>query len=122
MEGTFMSDYNNGNNSSSQQDNTMIFAILSYISILFIVGMIADPQNQKLKFHTNQGLVLFITEVILGIASGIISIFPLINILSPLFGFAIWAVSVILSVIGIINASKGEEKQLPIIGKYTLYK
>lgn len=122
-----MSEFNQNNNSTTQQDNTKIFAILSYIGILFIVGIIADPKNEKLKFHINQGIVLFITEIILGAAFSILSmifwIIPIFGaLLVSLISLAVWAVIIVLSVLGIINAAKGEEKPLPVIGGYTIYK
>ncbi len=114
--------------STSVTDNTKLFSILSYVGILFLIGLIAAPQNNKVKFHVNQGCVLFIAEIVLGIAVGILGAilnflpYSLDTLLSGLMSFAVYGGSLALAVMGIINASKGEEKQLPIIGKFTIIK
>jgi uncharacterized membrane protein len=121
-----MNDFNK-NNSAPMQDNTKVFAILSYIGILFIVGLIADPKNERLKFHINQGIVLFITEIILWVAVAIITAIlgwiPIVGwILIGLITFAVWAAILVLMILGIVNAAKGEEKPLPVIGGFKIYK
>lgn len=37
-----------------------VFGILAYIGILFLVPLFAAKDSQYARFHTNQGLVLFI--------------------------------------------------------------
>lgn len=49
-----------------------VFGILAYIGILFLVPLFAAKDSQYARFHTNQGLVLFIAEVILNIAAKIV--------------------------------------------------
>lgn len=118
-----MNEYNNFQNN----DNTKVFSILSYIWILFVVGLIADPTNPKVRFHANQGLVLLITQTILGILNRMVKGFDhffffnftwytvLLSIASGLFILG-------LMIIGIVNASNGVEKPLPIIGSIRLIK
>ncbi|MBQ7116979.1 MAG: hypothetical protein IJN88_02070, partial [Clostridia bacterium] len=67
------------------------------------------------KFHTNQGLVLFIGAIL----SSVIAAVPIIGwIIAPIAGLAI----TVLSVIGIVNALGGKAKELPVIGKYKILK
>ncbi len=108
-------------------DNTKIFSILSYLGILFLIGLIADPKNEKLKFHVNQGCVLFIVEIVLGIAvqivSAIVSYIPAVGyLLTTLVALVVYIGLFALAIMGILNASKGEEKQLPVIGKIVIIK
>ena len=58
----------------ANSSNEKVYNVLAYIGILFIVGLIADSQNPKVRFHVNQGLVLFLAEVILGIVCSIIAV------------------------------------------------
>lgn len=118
--------YNQQNNVGSS-DNTKVFSILAYIGILFLVGLIAAPNNQKVKFHVNQGLILFLFEIILNIAVGIIKgVFRFTHIFfffnSTMLGLAQAAIIITLIIIGIVNASNGEEKQLPVIGNFIIIK
>mgnify|MGYP004473943133 FL=1 len=100
-------------------ENNKVFAILSYIGILFVVGLIAAPKSKFARFHANQGLVLFIIEVALGIVSGIVSFIPVVSsIVSAVIGL----VSLVYMVIGICNAASGKAKELPVIGSISILK
>ena len=107
-------------------------AILSYL--IFFVPLIAGTHKTSpfVKFHVNQGTVLVIFSVALSIVTAILSaifsailfaaraygIIGLITGLFTLIGFA----PLVLVIMGIINASKGVTKQLPIIGKFNIIK
>ena len=111
-----------------QFDPTMLYSILSYIGPLFIVGIAADPKNPKVRFHCNQGLVLFLSGLILAVGFGILRMifsFLHIYILSALF-FVFVCLSLLgaipFIIIGIVNAANNEQKPLPIIGKINILK
>jgi len=95
-----------------------LMAIIAYI-IFFIPLLTGDHQKSNyVKFHTNQGTVLFLFAVAGYIVSSIL-VFVLIGlILMPIVGIG----SLILCIIGIINAVNGTMKPLPIIGKFTIIK
>lgn len=100
-------------------ENNKVFAILSYIGILFVVGLIAAPKSKFARFHANQGIVLFIIEIALGIVSGIVSFIPVVSgIVSAVIGL----VSLVYMVIGICNAASGKAKELPVIGSISILK
>lgn len=96
------------------------FAAVAYI--LFFIPLIACPNSKFGKFHANQGLLLLITALIGDIAFLILSCFPFIG---WWFHLALkgWRVlTLILFILGIVNAINGEAKELPVIGKYTIIK
>ena len=83
-------------------------AILAYI--LFFIPMLTEAKDSEFAmFHANQSLVLLIAEFVLVF----INIIPILGQIVWLFGgiaiFIFW-------IMGIINASKGEMKELPLIG------
>ena len=92
-----------------------IFAVLAYFGILFIVPLLAAPNSRFAKFHANQGLVLFIAGLILGVIFAI-----------PILGWIVGAIgeiaTLILAIMGIVNAAQGQAKELPIIGKFKIIK
>lgn len=96
-----------------------VYGILAYIGILFLVPLLAAPESKFAKFHANQGLTLFIGEVILGVAWWVLVWIP---ILGWLIGFAAWVFLIVLSVMGIINAANGKMEKLPVIGDIELLK
>lgn len=100
-----------------------VFCILSYLGILFIVGLIAQPNSKVVKFHANQGLVLFIAETVLGIAGGMMGVIPFIGaVMTAIIGMAASAVVLAAFIYQLINISDGKVKKLPVIGDITLIK
>ncbi|ETI68001.1 DUF4870 domain-containing protein [Neobacillus vireti] len=98
------------------QDNKVIF-VLSYLGILFFLPLVACPNSKVGRFHANQSLVLLITAVGGQIVFSIISamlwqLWIIMSLVSSLWGLALFA----LMIIGMVNAYKGEQKPLPIIG------
>jgi uncharacterized membrane protein len=111
---------NNGNYTPAN-DNTKLYSILSYIWILFIVGIIAAPNNEKVRFHANQGLVLFLAEMVLGFLVRTASAFGHFFNFNMFWyfdflGFAIGVLMFVFMIIGIVNAANDDMKPLPIIG------
>ena len=96
-------------------NNNRVMAFLSYLWIFFIVPLIAASNSPYAKFHANQGLLLFLFDVVIAIVAMI-----------PVVGWIISAVGaamvLILRIIGIVNSLKGEAKELPLIGKYRIIK
>lgn len=117
---------NTGNSNQNDQSNTILFSILSYIGILWLIPLLVEKNDKVVRFHVNQGIVLFIFDIIGSIAVGILSaIFVFIPVISflvvviaPLFGILCF----ILMIIGIVNAANKSEKPLPIIGKFQVLK
>ena len=94
-------------------EKNKVMALLAYI--IFLIPLLAAKDSKFARFHTNQGLVLFIG----GILSSVIAAIPIIGwIIAPIAGLVI----TVLAVIGIINALNGKAKELPIIGKFKILK
>jgi uncharacterized membrane protein len=96
-------------------DKNKTMAILAYI--LFFIPMLAARESKFAMYHANQGLVLFLAAMIVNILGSII---PLIGwfVILPLGNLA----AIVLAVLGIINAYKGEAKPLPLLGGIKLLK
>lgn len=103
-----------------------VMGILAYIGILFLVPLFAAKNSPYSRFHANQGLVLFLLELVYGIVYGILAaIFIWIPVVGTLVITVLGLVSlvfIVLMVLGIINACSGEAKKLPVIGAITLIK
>lgn len=98
-------------------------AVLAYLGILIIIPFITAKNDPYVKFHIKQGIALIILWVIIWILSFAIGIFlaiiqfPLFGLISLLFPL-LWLLSVILVIIGIMNAATGKQKELPVIGSW----
>ncbi|MBU0722307.1 hypothetical protein KKA93_02525 [Patescibacteria group bacterium] len=87
-------------------------AIVAYI--LFFIPLLTEAKNDPfVKYHVKQGLLLFIGWVVANIIASILP-WSLLWIDSLLY-----LALVVLMVIGIMTAAKGEQKPLPVIGKFS---
>lgn len=104
-----------GGFSEMEDSNDKLFGILSYLGILWLVGLLAG-KTEFTKFHANQGLVLFIADIIVGIAA----VIPFVGwfIIGPVGGIAVF----VFMILGIVNAAQGNMKPLPLIGKIQIIK
>lgn len=105
-----------------------VMGILAYLGILFLVPLLAAKDSQYARFHTNQGSVLFIFDIVMWIISLVVNFvitFASLGILSfvgTIISNLLGLVCLALTIVGIVNACSGEPKKLPIIGNITLYK
>ena len=88
--------------------NKQVTGMLAYVTwIGWLIAFLAGDRNGA-KFHLNQGLVLAIAALL----KGVLGFLPFPGLLTWLLGIVIF----VFCVIGMYNAYKGEEKELPIVG------
>ena len=122
-------------NKNVNNSNIRLYSILSYIGILWIVGiLVKEKDNNIVKFHVGQGILVSILSIIISTISSIIGFVigftgavagvseAFISLVSGLLGGVLGLIPLAFMIIGIINASKYEKKELPIIGKFAFYK
>ena len=114
----------------AQQNKTT--AVLAYI-IFFIPLITGDHKKSPfVRYHANQGTVLFLAMIAFGIVYAILSAvlvsllfsaggWGLFSILTTILGL-LWVVPAVFCVLGIVHAVKGEKKPLPLIGKINIIK
>ena len=112
-------------------DQNKVMAVLAYFGILVLIPILAAKESKFARFHANQGLILLITGVAYSIfVQVVIKIVSFISyVLAGIVGIALgialvlaWLLLLVLAIIGIINAVKGEFKQLPLIGQFQILK
>jgi uncharacterized membrane protein len=123
------------NDARDAQDNKGL-AIVAYI--LFFIPLLtgATKTSRFVKFHTNQGTILFLTSIGISIVFSVISsvvtgmmtasmnfsaalsVVGIFGILWMVIGLGI----IVLAVLGIVNAATGKMAKLPVIGRFTIIK
>ena len=88
-----------------------VYAILSYLWILCLIPILMKKEEDFVRFHARQGLMLFIVEV----AIGIIGIIPLLGHIVYLVGMLACG---ILSIVGIVQVLMGNKWKMPVIGDW----
>ncbi len=102
--------------------NNKAMAVLAYIGFLVLVPLLGAKESKYARFHTNQGLVLFIFEVAVGLISAILGWIPVLGWIIKIVCGLIDVVALVFAILGIVNACKGVCKELPIIGGIKLLK
>lgn len=95
-------------------------AILSYLGLLFLIPLFAAKNSPFVRFHLNQGIVLFLCHLAFTICYKILSL-----LLSRILFFTpFWIISLLVNILyvvflvfGIVNAYQGKAKKLPLIGE-----
>ncbi|OGY49546.1 MAG: hypothetical protein A3B89_01685 [Candidatus Buchananbacteria bacterium RIFCSPHIGHO2_02_FULL_40_13] len=77
-----------------------IWAAISYLWILSLVALVARKNNDYVRFHANQGFLLFILSLFWWF---------------PVLGWLLSLVILVLVIVGIIKSFQGEEWSLPLI-------
>ena len=104
------------------------FAWLSYWGIWLLVPLFARKDNPFVRYHVNQGIVLFLFNLIAGV--GIFTVMGLFSLVNPGIGqffllpllMIYYVFYVYCVVIGIVRVARGQAKPLPIIGGIQILK
>lgn len=88
--------------------DTKTTGIVAYITWIGLLIAFLAGDKEGAKFHLNQGLVLVIASVICGII--------------PFLGWAAEIFVFVCTIIGIVGAVQGEEKEMPLLGKIKILK
>ena len=112
------------NDLKKDAEDNKIMGILAYFGILFLIPYLAAKESPFAKFHANQGCILFIVEIALVVVLQIVGwILPLgLYLILSLLSLVVYLGIAVLAIMGIINAAKGEMKELPVIGQYSIIK
>jgi len=104
---------------TSDAEQNKPLAIIGYIiPILFFIPMLAKKKSPFDMFHAKQQFNLLLLSIAVNIIGKMI---PSLGWFSIAFSIAP-IIFIVLAIMGIINAAKGEMKQLPIIGGFQIIK
>ena len=90
-------------------------SMLAYLPLLFLIPLLTRKESPFAQFHTNQGILLLVFQLV----ALMVRLIPYIG----KFACAVLlAVSAAMCIYGIINAARGKAKELPFVGKYRVLK
>lgn len=81
-----------------------VWAAVGYLWILSLVVLAARKDNDFVRFHASQGVLLFLASIVFMLTG------PFAIILNLIVGVA--------AIVGIIKALQGERWELPVIGNW----
>jgi len=85
-----------------------VYSIFAYFGVLSLVSILIMRDNEYVRFHAKQGLVLFIVETLFSVAT----ILPVLGLI--VFGI-VMIMCAILSIIGMIQAYMGNKWEIPVV-------
>lgn len=97
-------------------DRNKGMAILAYFGLLVLIPLFCAKDSRFARFHTNQGLILAIIEVLLSAIFVPLRWIPFVGWIFRIIYAVLSIPLLILAILGIINAANGRAKELPIIG------
>ena len=95
-----------------------VITILDYIGILCLLGLFIEKDNEDVRFHTNQGIILFLFEIVAGVLNMVLCFIPFVG---RLLGGLLGLLCLVLMILGIVNAVNGQRKPLPLIGSLVTF-
>ena len=95
----------NQNYSEQLPSNAKLFSILSYVGVLWLLGLLISPEKTSpfVRSHVNNGIVLCIVGAILAVI--------------PFVGWVAEIAVAIFAIMGIIAAAKTQYYTIPLIGE-----
>jgi len=103
--------------SSGKSDNTVML-VLSYLWILCLVPFFVEKEDREVAWHARNGIVITAAEIIAWVAVSILSAIPFINIIGCFLFLALWIGALVLRIMAIVKATKGERFLIPGVSEY----
>ncbi len=95
-----------GGDTVREQDKIML--VLSYFGLLSLIPFLTVKDSDFVKYHSKQGLVLFLGVVVLAV----LNVIPILGTIIYCVG---WVAYLVVSIMGIMKALKGERWNIPVI-------
>lgn len=94
-------------------------SILSYLGIFSLIPFFVKKDDPHIQWHAKQGVALFLASIVVMVALVILTIvlaFAKLSIVGSLLSLVFWIGVLVLSILGMIKAAKGERWLMPVIG------
>jgi uncharacterized membrane protein len=114
-----------GAGSAPSSDKTAML-VLSYLGLLALVPLLVEKEDKNVLWHAKNGLVIFaaffIALIVLWIVSMVVGFVPglgcLFSVVSFFAGAGIWIGYLVVIIIAIMKAVKGERLIVPGVSEY----
>ena len=105
------------------KDEDKAMLVLSYLGILSLIPYFTvKKDNEYVRWHTRQGIVLLLAEIVLWVAlmilSAIIAFVPFLYILMSFLWFIFVVGCLAISIFCIVQALKGLKWKIPFLGDF----
>lgn len=102
----------------SGDGNRTLMLVLSYLSILALIPLLAEKDDREVQWHAKNGLVLFGAWIAAWIVISILTQVPVLGCIAmigwPLLGLGY----LILAIMGIVKATQGQRLRIPWLSDF----
>jgi len=118
-----------GGGNPQASDKTLML-VLAYFGLLALIPFLVEKDDAEVRWHAKHGLVLFCTEIIVWVAFTIVNMIlgiilgmiPGVNVVTGILGclisVALFIGMIVLHVMAIMSALKGERLLVPHVSVY----
>jgi uncharacterized membrane protein len=92
--------------------NNKVMAVLSYWGVLWLAPFFMAKQSPFVKYHLNQGIVVFAIYVV---GSILATVLGMISSMLAMVGSLVYLVGFVFAVLGSLNAWNGKAAPLPVL-------
>ena len=105
-----------GSGPGNSSDRTLML-VLSYLGIFALIPLLTKKDDPEVQWHAKNGLALFIGEIVLYIGlTLVIRVLPAgIGCGASLLGCVLWLAFLVIWILCILKALKGERYRIPVI-------
>jgi uncharacterized membrane protein len=97
-----------------------IMLVLSYLGLLALIPLLMKKDDSEVQWHAKNGLALMVAEIVLWIILQVIlHVLPaVVSCGLALVSCVIWIGFLVVAIMGIMKALKGERLRVPIISDF----
>lgn len=105
--------------SGQRSSDQTVMLVLSYLGILALIPLLVEKEDSEVQWHAKHGLTLMVGWVVLSVAIAMLAAIPFVG---AFLGCAVmpflWLVILIVHIVAIVKALKGERLIVPVISDF----
>ena len=98
---------------SAPGDNRTVMFVLSYLGLLALIPLLVKKNDTEVQWHAKNGLVLTIACIVVFVVLSILGMVPTVGCLTVFIYPLVTLGWLILAILGIVKATKGERFIIP---------
>ena len=105
--------------SGQRSSDKTVMLVLSYLGILALIPLLVEKEDSEVQWHAKHGLTLIVGWIVLSVVIAILAAIPFVG---GVLGCAVmpflWLVILIVHIVAIVKALKGERLIVPVISDF----
>ena len=105
--------------SGQRSSDKTVMLVLSYLGILALVPLLVEKEDSEIQWHAKHGLTLIAGWIVLSVGIAVLAAMPVVG---TFLGCAVvpllWLVILMVHIVAIVKALKGERLMVPVISDF----